>query len=81
MRKKMILEISFQHKNQVEEAMEYNKKNNYKFIIVDTNNLIDCENLKLMLRFGYILNEYSDNVELRHKNYDREIEKDFGGDE
>lgn len=81
MRRKMILEISFQHKNQVEEAMEYNKKNNYKFIIVDTNNLIDCENLKLMLRFGYVLNEYSDNVELRHKNYDREIEKDFGGDE
>lgn len=77
MRKKKILEISLQHREEVEKARDFNKENNYEYILVDTNNLIEYDNLAYLLRIGYELNMYADVVELRHKNYKSEIEKEF----
>ena len=77
MRKKKILEISLQHREEVEKARDFNKENNYEYILVDTNNLIEYDNLAYLLRIGYELNVYADVVELRHKNYKNEIEKEF----
>lgn len=77
MRKKKILEISLQHREEVEKARDFNKENNYEYILVDTNNLINYDNLAYLLRIGYELNMYADVVELRHKNYKSEIEKEF----
>jgi len=74
MKKKKILEISLQHKKDVEKARDFNKENNYEYILIDTNKIIDYENLAYLLRIGYEMNIYADYVELRHKNYDREIE-------
>lgn len=75
MKKKKILEISLQHKDEVIKARDFNKENNYEYILIDNNNLIEYDNLTLLLRFGYEMNIYADNVELRHKNYDRKIEE------
>lgn len=77
MRKKKILEISLQHREEVEKARDFNKENNYEYILIDTNRLIDYDNLAYLLRIGYELNMYADVVELRHKNYKIEIEKEF----
>lgn len=77
MRKKKILEISLQHREEVEKARDFNKENNYEYILVDTNNLIEYENLAYLLRIGYEMNVYADVVELRHKNYNNEIEKEI----
>lgn len=74
MKKKKILEISLQHRKEVEKARDFNKENNYEYILVDNNNLIEYDNLAYLLRIGYEMNIYADYVELRHKNYDREIE-------
>lgn len=74
MKKKKILEISLQHKKEVEKARDFNKENNYEYILIDTNKIIDYENLAYLLRIGYEMNIYADYVELRHKNYNREIE-------
>lgn len=74
MKKKKILEISLQHKKEVEKARDFNKENNYEYILADNNNLIEYDNLAYLLRIGYEMNIYADYVELRHKNYDREIE-------
>jgi hypothetical protein len=74
MKKKKILEISLQHKKEVEKARDFNKENNYEYILIDTNKIIDYDNLAYLLRIGYEMNIYADYVELRHKNYDREIE-------
>lgn len=74
MKKKKILEISLQHEKEVEKARDFNKENNYEYILIDTNKIIDYENLAYLLRIGYEMNIYADYVELRHKNYDREIE-------
>ncbi len=74
MKKKKILEISLQHKKEVEKARDFNKENNYEYILIDTNKIIDYENLAYLLRIGYEMNIYADYVELRHKNYDRDIE-------
>lgn len=75
MKKKKILEISLQHKEEVYQARDFNIENNYEYILIDTNRLIDYANLAYLLRIGYELNVYADNVELRHKNYKREIEE------
>lgn len=78
MRKKKILEFSLQHRNEVEQARDFNKENNYEYILVDTSNLIEYKNLAYLLRIGYEMNIYADVVELRHKNYKKEIEENFG---
>lgn len=75
MKKKKILEISLQHYDEVVKARDFNKENNYEYILIDDNNLIKYDNLAFLLRFGYEMNIYADNVELRHKNYDRKIEE------
>ena len=75
MKAKKILEISLQHREEVEKAIKFNKENNYEYIIVDDNNLIEYNNLAYLLRIGYQLNAYADNVELRYKNYDYDKEK------
>lgn len=76
MRIKKILEISLQHDKEVEQAIEFNKKNNYEYIIIDTNNLIEYSNLAKLLRQDYELAIYNkDHVELRYKYYDYEKEK------
>lgn len=77
MRKRKILEISLQHKEEVEKARDFNKENNYEYVIIDTNNLIEYKNLAYLLRIGYQLHHYADYVELTHKNYKSEQEKEI----
>lgn len=77
MKKKKILEFSLQHRQEVENARDFNKENNYEYILIDTNRLIDYENLAYLLRIGYEMNIYADTIELRHKNYNREKEEEF----
>lgn len=74
MKRKKILEISLQHNDEVIKARDFNKENNYEYILIDDNNLIKYDNLAFLLRFGYELNIYADKVELRHKSYKNEIE-------
>jgi hypothetical protein len=75
MKARKYLEISLQHREEVEKAVKFNTENNYEYIITDDNNLINYDNLAYLLRIGYQLNTYSNIVELRHKNYNSEIEK------
>lgn len=75
MKIKKILEISLQHKEEVEKAVKYNAENNYEYILVDDNNLIKYDTLAYLLRIGYQMNIYADIVELRHKNYNFDNEK------
>lgn len=75
MKIKKILEISLQHREEVEKAVKYNAENNYEYILVDDNNLIEYDNLAYLLRIGYQMNIYADMVELRHKNYNFDNEK------
>jgi len=75
MKIKKILEISLQHREEVEKAVKYNAENNYEYILVDDNNLIKYDNLAYLLRIGYQMNIYADMVELRHKNYNFDNEK------
>ena len=71
MRVLKILDISLQHREEVEKARDFNKENNYEYILRDTNNLIEYSNLAYLLRIGYEMNCYADYVELRHKNYNK----------
>ena len=75
MKIKMILEISLQHREEVEKAVKFNAENNYEYILVDDNNLIKYDTLAYLLRVGYQMNIYADIVELRHKNYNFDNEK------
>lgn len=75
MKIKKILEISLQHREEVEKAVKYNAENNYEYILVDDNNLIKYDTLAYLLRIGYQMNIYADIVELRHKNYNFDNEK------
>lgn len=75
MKIKKILEISLQHREEVEKAVKYNAENNYEYILIDDNNLIKYDNLAYLLRVGYQMNIYADMVELRHKNYNFDNEK------
>ena len=75
MNKKKILEISLQHRDEVEKAIKFNAENNYEYILVDDNNLIKYDTLAYLLRVGYQMNIYADMVELRHKNYNFDNEK------
>lgn len=77
MKIKKILEISLQHRDEVEKAVKYNAENNYEYILVDDNNLIEYDNLAYLLRIGYQMNIYADIVELRHKNYNSDKEKEI----
>lgn len=77
MKIKKILEISLQHREEVEKAVKYNAENNYEYILVDDNNLIEYDNLAYLLRIGYQMNIYADMVELRHKNYNFDNEKEI----
>lgn len=75
MKIKKILEISLQHRDEVEKAVKFNAENNYEYILVDDNNLIKYDTLAYLLRVGYQMNIYADIVELRHKNYNFDNEK------
>lgn len=75
MKKRKYLEISLQHRQDVEKAVKFNAENNYEYIITDDNNLIDYNNLAYLIRVGYILQPYADVVMLKHKNYNAEIEE------
>lgn len=75
MKIKKILEISLQHREEVEKAVKFNAENNYEYILVDDNNLIKYDTLAYLLRVGYQMNIYADIVELRHKNYNFDNEK------
>ena len=75
MKIKKILEISLQHREEVEKAVKFNAENNYEYILVDDNNLIKYDTLAYLLSVGYQMNIYADIVELRHKNYNFDNEK------
>lgn len=75
MKAKKVLEISLQHREEVEKAVKFNAENNYEYIIVDDNNLIEYNNLAYLLRIGYEMGIYADKLTLRHKNYNYDIEE------
>lgn len=75
MKIKKILEISLQHREEVEKAVKFNAENNYQYIITDDNSLIEYNNLAYLLRVGYQMNIYADKLTLKHKNYNNEIEE------
>ena len=75
MRKRKYLEISLQHKEDVEKAIKFNADNNYEYVITDDNNLINYSNLAYLIRLGYVLQPYADVVTLIHKNYDSKLEE------
>lgn len=75
MRKKKILEICLQHDDDVKKAVEFNKKNNYEYILKDDNNLINYNNLAYLLRIGYVMSIYADTLTLTYKTYNFDDEK------
>jgi len=75
MKARKYLEISLQHREEVEKAIKFNKENNYEYIITDDNNLIEYSNLAYLLRVGYEMGIYADKLTLIHKNYNNEIEE------
>lgn len=75
MKARKYLEISLQHREEVEKAIKFNKENNYEYIITDDNNLIQYDNLAYLLRVGYVMSIYADKLTLKHKNYQDEIEE------
>lgn len=75
MKARKYLEISLQHREEVEKAIKFNKENNYEYIITDDNNLIEYNNLAYLLRIGYEMGIYADKLTLIHKNYNNEIEE------
>lgn len=75
MKIKKIIEISTQHREEIEKAIEFNENNNYEYILKDDNNLIEYDNVAYLLRIGYEICEYADCLTLKHKNYNEEIEK------
>ena len=75
MKRKLYIDISLQHRDEIEQAIKYNSENNYKYILRDDNNFICYNNLAYLLRAGYHLNIFADVVELRHKNYNFDDEK------
>lgn len=74
MKKKKILEVCLQHIDDVKEAILFNQKNNYEYIIIDDTNLIQYESLAYLLRVGYEIKIYADKLTLVHKNYNYDIE-------
>lgn len=75
MRAKHILEINTQSRENIERARDFNAENDYKYILVDDNNLIDYNNLAYLLRIGYVMQVYADTLTLVHKNYDKTQEE------
>lgn len=71
---KKILEISLQHDNEIKDAIKFNEENNYEYILVDHNDLIEYHNLAYLLRIGYTMQQYADTLTLVHKNYNKDIE-------
>lgn len=72
---KHILEISLQHREDVERARDFNAEHNYEYILVDDGNLINYDNLAYLLRIGYTMQIYADVPTLVHKNYDKAKEE------
>lgn len=75
MKKVKYLEISLQYREDVTKAIEFNKSNNYEYIIVDYNNTIRYDYLRMFLINGYILQQNYEYIRLVHKNYNKEIEE------
>ncbi len=75
MRARHILEISLQSRDEVERAVKFNIENDYKYILVDDNNLIEYDNLAYLLRVGYVMQVYADKLTLAYKDYDFAKEK------
>ena len=74
MKVRKYIELSLQHEEEVKKAIDFNKKNNYEYLIKDDNSLINYKNLAYLLRIGYELMCFSDTVLLKHKNYNEKIE-------
>lgn len=65
-----VLKISLQHDSEIDEVIEFNKKNDYKFIVEHSNtNMLDVRCLQKLLKNDYIISAYYDNLTLVHKNY------------
>ena len=75
MKIKKYIDICTQHESEVERAIKYNAENNYEFIIRDTTNLIGLEGLKLLLKWDYEINPYTEQLTYVHKHYNYEKEK------
>ena len=77
MRIKKYLDISLQNTIEVEKAIEFNKQNNYEYILRDDANLIDAKCIIKLIRNGYKvvpLLETDDYIVLYHKDYNSDIE-------
>lgn len=65
-----VLKVSMQHDREIDEVIEFNKNNNYEFIIEHSDtNMLDVRCLQKLLRNGYNILGYYDNLTLVHKNY------------
>lgn len=67
------LRFSTQKVDDVKKAIELNIKEDYSYILVDDNkSLIGLDGLKMLIKAGYELNPYNENLEFWHKNYKAE---------
>lgn len=70
------IRVSTQHSQEVEKAIKLNKECNYEYIIVDDSGLVGAEAIMYLLRVGYHINPYGDNLEFIHNEYKAEkVEK------
>ena len=63
------LRVCTQHIQEVEKAIEINKDYNYQYIIVDDSSLEGAEAIMYLLRVGYHINPYGENLEFIHNDY------------
>ena len=61
-----IIENSLQHDNEIDDIMHFNAENDYMYDIV-SDNLVDSRIICKLLRFGYVIMPYYDNLVLRHQ--------------
>lgn len=77
-RERNLLIVSLQDRKSVEKALEYNAKNDYKYLITCDNKLVNYDIIAYMIRVGYKLQPYADEPTLAYKTYDfsREIKEE-----
>ena len=63
------IRVCTQHSQEVEKAIKLNKEHNYEYIIVDDGGLVGAEAIMYLLRVGYHINPYGENLEFIHNDY------------
>ncbi len=70
MKRKKVIEINLQDKDNIQKAVNYNMEHKYEYYLEDDNNLINYDNMAYLLRVGYKMLYYNDTPLFVHKNYD-----------